>query len=109
MQPSGGEGSGYYGLVGMLQHHEEPVEIADAAGRIIITITAITHDGGGLRGELQQHLGNLDYAHQIASLGRTRFERFGIEHLHATGAGIEMHVVPAIVNGFLSLTVVEIE
>ena len=71
----------------MLQHDEQAIEIADRAGQVAIT----TYDGGGLRGELWQHFGDLHEAHKVARFGRPSFHRFGIEHLHAAGAGIEMH------------------
>ena len=87
----------------MLQHDEQPIEIANRSRRIA------AHDGGGLRGELRQRLSDLYDAHQVAGLGLPRFQRLRIEHLHAAGAGVEMHVVAAVMNRFLSLTVVQAE
>ncbi len=103
LQSGRGERSRHHWLVRMLQDDKQPIEIADRAGRIV------AHDGSGLRCELRQGFRNLDEAHQVASLGRPRFQGIGIEHLHAAGAGIEMHVVAAIMNGFLSLAVVQVE
>src|SRR5208283_747423 len=101
----------------MFEDNDEAVEIADRARWIMIIIitvhgaiaSVIAYDGGGLRGELRQHLRDLHDADQVTSLRRPRFERVGIEHLHTAGAGIKMHVVAAVVNRFLSLTAVEIE
>ncbi len=89
----------------MLQNYEQPVEIADRVRHPTIA----THDGGRLRRELRQHLRDLNNANQVAGLGRPRFQRLGIEHLHAAGAGIEVHVVAAVMNGFLSLAAVQVE